>query len=237
MRRKKFWLGGLLWLIPATWLAAAAVSFQVDVTSRYIWRGFDLFAPNRPALQPAITWEFDPTGFALNVWCSFPLRPSDRWGDLAEIDLALEYSVAAANGVEISAGVTHYGYFFARGYTFEDNSSHEVFVSAALTKAFGEPALTIFYDFHQGDGWYLQLSASRDQVIASGWEVSLAAALGYNIHQFISTSGLSDLMVTLALRHSIGRFTISPFMSYGRVFLDEVNPDHDEVWFGLSLTG
>ena len=56
----------------------AELTFQLDFASRYIWRGFDVFSPDKPAIQSSITWDVVNSGFSINVWGSFALADRDR---------------------------------------------------------------------------------------------------------------------------------------------------------------
>ncbi len=38
--------------------SSAQFEFQADVMSKYIWRGWDLYWNNQPALQPSLTYAF-----------------------------------------------------------------------------------------------------------------------------------------------------------------------------------
>ena len=52
---KRFVLLLLICLAGAALTLPGAVSGQVDLVSRYIWRGFDLLPDNHAAIQPALT--------------------------------------------------------------------------------------------------------------------------------------------------------------------------------------
>ncbi|TFG78622.1 MAG: hypothetical protein E4H23_07450, partial [Chrysiogenales bacterium] len=59
---KKFVLYTLVFLLSAALPLAGAVSVQVDLVSRYIWRGFDLLPDNHAAIQPAFTIDLGESG-------------------------------------------------------------------------------------------------------------------------------------------------------------------------------
>ncbi len=220
-------------LLPAV-PAAAQWSFQVDTMSRYVWRGFDLYAPNHPALQPSLTYEFGDSGFSANVWTSFALggRAAYKYDD--EIDLTLAYAVPTSENVSLSVGLIHYGWYFDRGFRFKTGTTQELFVTAGLPEAFLQPALSVYYDLNLGSGLYASLKIGRSIPLSGRLALGLSAALGYNARQWIETSGLSDLTLGASLPIEAGGLTIVPLVNWTIVFLDEVNPGN-ELWFGLSL--
>ena len=67
-----------MWIfLFAVALLPGAVAPQVDLVSRYVWRGFDLLPDNHPAIQPSLTIDLGESGFSLNVWSSFALAQRD----------------------------------------------------------------------------------------------------------------------------------------------------------------
>jgi hypothetical protein len=226
-------LAALLVLMAGT--AAAQLSFQVDTMSRYIWRGFDLFAPNNGAFQPSATYTFGDSGFSANVWTSFALgdRGIYRYDD--EIDLTLTYAFKTPEAYSLSVGMIHYGWYFDRHFTLRNSTTQEFFVTAGLPTAFLQPNLSVYYDVTMGTGLYACLKVGQVVPLAENLPLNLSAALGYNSRQWIDSSGFSDLTIGAALPIKAGgRLTIVPLVNFTFVFLREVNP-YDEYWFGLSL--
>ena len=110
-----------------------AVSGQVDLVSRYIWRGFDLLPDNQAAIQPQFSVDLGKSGFSINVWSSFALaqRAVLKYSD--EIDVTLSYAFQMPEGWELTAGFIYYGYWFADDFKFKDHTSQEVYVTVAKT--------------------------------------------------------------------------------------------------------
>ena len=222
----------LVMILAAT--AAAQFSFQIDTMSRYIWRGFNLFAPDNAAFQPSVTFAFGESGLSANVWTSFSLgdRKIYRYDD--EIDLILTYAFKTPEIYSLSAGVIHYGWYFDRHFTFKHSTTQEFFVTAGLPKALFHPNLSVYYDVTMGTGLYACLKIGQALPLSGALALNLSACLGYNSRQWIDTSGLSDLTIGASLPIKAGTMTIAPLINYTFVFLKEVNV-HNEFWFGLSL--
>jgi hypothetical protein len=213
---------------------AAGVSFEIDWASRYVWRGFDLYADNHQALQPCLAMEFAGSGFGLELWSSFALTGRDEYGSSGEVDLTLSYEFLLNEKIALTAGLTHYGYYFAPGFSAGEDTTLEAFLTVALPDAFLSPSLSVYYDFNLGSGCYLQLQCRRIVALGQVLSLELAASLGYNGKLFIERSGLSDFTWQLAVPLRLGAVSLTPHVDGSIVFLPEVN-DHDECWAGLNL--
>ena len=218
-------------------LVGKAFSFQVDVTSRYIWRGFDLLPDNNSALQPSLTYDFGDSGFSLNIWASFALTDRDIYKYADEIDLTLTYALKTQESLSLVLGFTNYGWWFARDFEFEDNTTQEFFVDLGFPTVPLSPTLPAFSEINLGDGLYVQLAGGHAVPLGEGLSLDLAATLGYNAGMFLpegADTGFSDLTIGASVPFKIGGLTLSPFVNYTFVFLDAVNDDN-ELWFGASL--
>ena len=236
MRVKRLILFGLIAILSFPLLGKNA-SFQVDLTSRFIWRGFDLLPDNNSALQPSLTFDLGDSGFSLNVWASFALTDRGIYKYWDEIDLTLTYALKTPENLSLVLGFTNYGYWFAESFKFKDHTTQEFFVEVGLPKVLLSPKLTAFYDVNLGDGLYVQLSAVHPVPLAGNIGLDLSAKLGYNAGQFLpegADTGFSDLTIGASLPLKVGTVTLSPFANYTFVFLDAVNDDN-ELWFGVSL--
>lgn len=214
--------------------AAAQWSFQIDTMSRYIWRGFDLYAPDNAAFQPSVTYTFGESGLSANVWTSFALGDRATYRTDDEIDLTLTYTVPTGEDFGFSVGLIHYGWYFDRGFSFRGSTTQELFLTAGLPRAFLQPTLSVYYDVNLGSGLYANLKIGREIRLSDKLVWNLTAALGYNNRQWISGSGFSDLALGTGLPIKAGPLTVVPLISWTINFLDEVNP-HNEILFGLSL--
>lgn len=237
MKKNRWFLFVLIVLLSLP-LIGKNFSVQLDVTSRFIWRGFDLLPDNNSAIQPSITYDFGDTGFSLNVFASFALADRDVFKYWDEIDLTLTYALKTPESFSLVLGFTNYGYWFARNFEFNDNTTQEFFVEAGFPELPFAPTLTAFYDINLGDGLYVQLAAGHPLSLAGGLTIEMVAILGYNAGMYLpewADTGFSDLTIGAALPLKLGSATLSPFVNYTFVFLDAVNDDN-ELWFGASLT-
>jgi len=220
----------LLCIIDAAGLLAGT-AYQLTFSSRYTWRGFEMNPPNKPVLQPSITYTFGESGFSANAWGSFSFENKE----LNELDLTLSYSFASSEHVSLAVGFIHYGWYFAEGFRFEDNTTQEVYVSAGLPKVFLSPRVSFYYDFNNGDGYYLLLGVGHSLPVSGRLSLELAASCGYNGKQWIEESGFSDLNLGASLPLKINKFTVTPFLNVTFILLDAVNPGVDnEISFGAA---
>lgn len=210
----------------------AGTEFQVDFSSRYIWRGFDLNPQNQPVLQPSITHSFGDSGFSVNVWGSFSFENKE----LHEADLTLSYDFKTAENFSLSIGLIHYGWYFTEGFDFGDHTTQEIYITAGLPKVILGPSLSVYYDFNNGDGFYVSLGLGHSVQLSDQLNLDLSASLGYNGEQWIDESGFSDLNLGLSVPFKIDKISISPFVKITFVLMDAVNPEVDnEFAFGASL--
>jgi hypothetical protein len=230
---KKLVLLLLVCLVGATLTLPGAVAGQVDLVSRYVWRGFDLLSDNHAAIQPSFTVALGKSGFSLNLWSSFALaqRATFKYSD--EIDVTLSYDFKMPEGWELSAGFTHYGYWFAEDFSFKDATSQEVFASVARTDLPLSPTLSVYYDFNLGSGLYVTLGGSHELKVSEKVSMELGGLVGFNSRQFTDKTGFSDIDLFVKAPLALGKATLTPSLNVMIPLLDEVNEDV-EVWFGLS---
>jgi hypothetical protein len=235
--RKKHLVLFVLIVLLSTQLVGKSFSFQLDLTSRFIWRGFDLLPDNNSALQPSLAYDFGDSGFSLNVFTSFALTDREIYKYSDEIDLTLTYALKTQESLSLVLGFTNYGWWFDDDFTFENNTTQEFFVELGFPKVPFSPTLTAFYDINLGDGLYVKLAGGHSLPLSGELNLDLAATLGYNAGMFLpegADTGFSDLTIGASLPLKLGGLTLSPFVNYTFVFLDAVNEDN-ELWFGASL--
>jgi hypothetical protein len=217
-----------------------AVAGQVDLVSRYVWRGFDLLTTigregekHSPAIQPSFTVELGESGFSFNVWGSFALGQRGVFKYSDEIDLTLSYDFKMPEGWELSAGFTHYGYWFAEDFSFKDATSQEVYATVARTDLPLSPTLSVYYDLNLGSGLYVTLGGSHELKLSEKVSVELGGLVGFNSRQYIDGTGFSDIDLYANVPLQVGKLILTPSFNVMIPLLDEVN-ENLEVWFGLS---
>lgn len=212
----------------------ADFSFKTDIVSRYIWRGFDLNPHKKPGIQPAVLYEFGDSGLSADLWANISLEGRD----FQEIDLTLAYTVKFSEQLSIKAGFIHYGWYFTQEFSFDENTSQEVFLSAYVKSWYVDPKLTFFYDFTNGDGWYALFEADYYLDLWEHIGSEFYFSVGYNGGQWLAEGvdpGFSDMNLGLALPIRAGRFTLKVFARYTFVLLDAIGQDN-HFWNGVSLS-
>jgi hypothetical protein len=225
----------LLAILLSPAILSAQWGVQVDLPSRFIWRGFDLCADNHAAFQPSATYAFGRSGFSVNLWGSMALDAREELGEWDELDLTLTYAFTPAEGLDASAGFTNYGWWWADAFDWGKNTTQEIFASLRLTGAPLAPGLTVYYDFNLNTGLYAAADAGHAFKLSEATALVLNLALGYNARFRIAGSGFSDATLSGALPVKTGRFTVTPFAKYSRIFLEEVNDADYEAWGGVSV--
>jgi len=226
----------VLVIIPIIGLSLPLVAdfkYNLTYSSSYIWRGFDLNPTQKMVLQPSVDYSFGKSGLDLNIWGSFSFV--NRYSN--EIDLTLSYTFKSAKNFLLMAGLIHYGYYFVENFSFDNNTSHELFIAAGLPNTIIHPTLTVFYDFTNGDGFYLQLETGHSITITQSIQTELSASLGYNGGQWLAESadpGFSDLNIGLAVLFEYKDWSITPFANYTFVLLDALG-NENFFWFGIGV--
>jgi hypothetical protein len=178
----------------------ANFNYQLNISSSYIWRGFDLNPTQKMVLQPSMDFSFGKSGLALNLWGSFSFVNRET-------------------------------------NSFENNTSHELFITAGLPNMITHPSLTVFYDFTNGDGFYFQLETDHSITITPSIQTELSASLGYNGGQWLAEGvdpGFSDLNIGMAVSLECKDWIITPYANYTFVLLDALGNDNF-FWFGISV--
>lgn len=77
-----------------------------------------MFPENKSAIQPSFTLNFGESGFSIGLWCSFSLGGRDELKYFDEIDLTLVYHFKISEDFSFQAGFSHYGWYFAKNFSF-----------------------------------------------------------------------------------------------------------------------
>ena len=210
-----------------------AVSGQIDLVSRYIWRGFDLLPDNHAAIQPSLTVDLGAKGLSLNVWSSFALEHRGVFKYSDEIDVTLSYAFKVPEGWELTAGFANYGYWFADDFKFKNNTSREVYAIVAKTDLPLSPKLSVFYDFNLGSGLYVTLGGSHELKVNEKVSVEVGGLIGFNSKQYIDRTGFSDIGLCVKVPLTVGKLTLTPSLNVMIPLLVEVNMD-TEIWLDFS---
>jgi len=138
---------------------------SVDVMSNYVWRGQKL--SNSWVIQPSAGITYN--SFGTNIWANYD---SDR-AEATETDLTLNYSFSV-NKFNFAAGYIYYALEGA-------DDTQEVYFSANYD-TFLKPALTVYYDYDEGDGTFILASVCHSFGLSKDIALNLGVSASYNIN-------------------------------------------------------
>ena len=214
---------------------------SIDYTSKYIWRGQNLFGSNG-AWQPSVDMAlFGDSGLGLNVWGSLPI------GSGAEEATELDYTLSWGTSVGEDAMQTDLGANFIY-YDFpKANSTWDVWelgVSADMPNLLPMGVCFSYYfgygefvdsDVDADSMTYHSVGISKDIALDDTYSLSLSADTGYNTDMFYAGSDWThvNLGVSLGgLECPTTGASISPFIGYSSALVDEYE---DNLYGGVSI--
>jgi hypothetical protein len=188
--------------------AETSASASVDVMSSYMWRGFQLHED--AAIQPSVGITYG--SFGINLWSDYNTETKEA----AETDLTLNYTFSM-DKLSFDAGYIYFGL---------DNATdtQEVYLSIAYDTVLS-PALTIYYDFDEGKGSFIEASIGHDIAVGSDMTLSLGASASYNADSAYAIGGYDELHnANLSAALSIpvnNEISITPMIAYSTDLSDE----------------
>ncbi len=224
----------LLIALSALQAAASSLSYGLEYRSRYIWRGLDFYRNNRAAVQGYVKYSFA-EGFGVKLFGSFATEDRGALKDLEEIDLILSYSRKVGD-VVLSLGFSNYGFYFRDKFDFDRDNSQEFNAGVSFTSLPLSPAVTLYWHAGFKRWFYIELSVGQKIYEAGKVRLDLSGDLGYDGKQNVSEAGFTNAGVTLRCSVKVsGKFKISPYIRYVRIFKREVNPSENEMVLGLKF--
>jgi hypothetical protein len=206
---------------------AAAPPFEltVDVTSRYVWRGYDL-SHGDPTLLAYLNY-YAESGFWANVGIIAGLRNAAELGDeqseLDEVDATVGWEWGELAGGSVTAGVAVYAYKYTSTWTrdvaYEDASDVEANLYLTWDAAAHlRPTLEYYYGLDDNiQGYYLEAGLVLPFAGESwSFEPKLTAAWS---SQYDVDDRMTNATVTLPLSFSVGPATITPSLQW--VWVDD----------------
>jgi hypothetical protein len=212
---------------------ASTVSATLDlpVLSAYVWRGQVL--NDEAVLQPSLT--VGKGGFAINWWGNLNLTDNvtgDEF-EFSEHDIGISYStVCEITGANLTAGVVNYDFPNQTFVTSEGNTSLyedtvEAYIAAAFSDVLLAPALTVYYDFKEADGFYGSLAISHGLEISEEASLVLGASIGASDSDWGSfyygdvDANFTDYSVSATLPYALNdSWTITPGIAYASLLND-----------------
>ena len=233
-----------------------AITFDNTYSSKYMWRGYDLFESNG-AWMPSIDFDLWGTGWNVNVWSAVPLGSGSE--ELTELDYTFGYATTLFEEemyqLDLGANWIYYDFPKANGSA----DTVEWGLGGELPNVFGDLGLVPSFYF----GWLSAAengatevnedSGETEQVDIAGQYYSFGLSydfevmsqafniysdVAYNGGLFGAPHGFSHTTVTLSTGWEFGMLSLTPFLSYQYTCETELNDDGDEneLWGGLSAT-
>ncbi|MBN1435562.1 MAG: hypothetical protein JW936_00680 [Sedimentisphaerales bacterium] len=238
------------------------VTVDNTFTSRYMWRGFDLF-DDHAAYQPSVDLDLFQSGFSVNMWGSIPmgtgsLNHGNGINEWQEWDYTVAYgnTLFADTCYAIDYGINYIYYDFPKLDRASDTMEVGAGISMPNLISLGDVAIVPSYyagalwPAESGgdteiDGWAHVFGLSADLVTAGiipGTEEqvwSLSWDITYNDGQFAVDHDWSHTTFGLAAPVDFDVFgqtvTVTPFMNY-QVSMDDSVNDENEFYGGVSVT-
>ena len=205
-----------------------------EYNSSYIWRGFDLNPRKKPILTPWLAYNLGQTGLYQEACGVFSFQDKE----VNEFDLTLSYTYSGLKRIQLTGGIIHYAWYFAEDFQFRYDTSHEVFIRIKIVDLPIIPSLNVYYDFTNGDGFYIELESEFSPQIWKEFGVNIYGSLGYNGGQWLAEEadpGFSDLNLKINVPLSLGRFQITPFVQETFVLLEAIGRK-SYFLYGLSMS-
>jgi hypothetical protein len=216
--------------------SAGTASASVGLSSLYVWRGQQL--SGGVVLQPSAGLTYGPVGFSL--WSNYDIDNET----LNETDVTLSYS-RAAGPLSLQAGLIHYG---LEGLA----DTQEIYLTVGAATILS-PSLTLFYDFGEGDGAYLQAAISHAFPVSDTFQVKVGASAGYTLGNSLmgadaagdALSCLYSAEIWVSAPLTVGPAVIEPRIAYStslsdkaKTALEGISPDGDAspLYGGVTVT-
>lgn len=224
----------LLLLIFSSAPALAKIGFRSDLSlvSKYIWRGFDTIADDRPAIEPSLTFDFGKSGVWFNLWSAVALADTD----FVEFDLVLGFDRDFSTNFSFSAGIGYFTFPSMDNYPDDNSATPEAYAGITANSLPLSPSLTLYYDFNLGDGVYATLSFTKD--FRMGTRVlNTSFLVGYTdqYRDIEVDPGVSDICLGVSTDFDYRSITLTPSINYVIVPNETIN-DENEFWVGLTAS-
>jgi len=216
-----------------------SASADVAFLSKYVWRGWEL-SKDSLVIQPSITAEYK--GFSMNLWGNLDTdNKVKEEADFNETDLTVAYDTSVG---DFDIGV---GYIY---YALDGPDTQEFYASVCAAAIPLAPTLTVYKDFTQFIGWYLNLGLSHSFEFEKGITLDLGASAGYYYSEdddFTEVGGdryrnFHDGNLSVGLTVPIDKYiTITPMMAYSfplggeaddRLSADSFSGDDSDLFYG-----
>lgn len=151
---------------------APSADLSVSLSSKYVWRGYEL-SKDSIVIQPSMTVGYK--GFGFNLWGNLDTDQDEELfgtdgGNWNETDMTLSYD-GSAGMVGYSLGYIYYGLDGAA-------DSQELYAGVSLD-TIAAPSLTIYRDFDEYEGWYINLAVSHSFPLTEAISLDIGGHVSY----------------------------------------------------------
>jgi uncharacterized protein (TIGR02001 family) len=216
--------------VPA--LAKIGLRSDLSLVSKYIWRGFDTIADDRPAIEPSLTFNFGKSGVWFNLWSAVALADTD----FVELDLILGFDRNISTNFSFCVGIGYFTFPSMDNYPDDNSATPEAYAGITANSLFLSPSIALYYDFNLGDGIYATLSFAKD--FRMGTRVlNTSFLVGYtDQYRDIGVDrGFSDICLGVSTDFGLKSVTLTPSLNYVIVPSETIN-DENEFWVGLTAS-
>ena len=232
------------------------IEASVDLTSRYIWRGFDLNHKS-PTIQPSVTYSpsFVP-GLSLNVWSWVGANNKKKGDDklaLDEADLTLTYEKALiADKLTGSVSIINYNYMSKYAQTggddgakknkndFEFNAALN-WIAMANEKMSIVPYISYYRGLDKGEkegiaANYLEFGAAYAYLFNEQWSIAPTLNSAWT-DQYGIDKKFSYVAFAIPVTYASGAWSLTPGLNIVKP-LEDLNGDNKKLilWGGLNFT-
>lgn len=229
-----------------------SVTVQSQVTSTYVWNGFDRVESfgleSGPAIQPSVSVGVKNTGLAVNVGGSFVVNDDSQ---LHETTYGVSFGRAVSPLVSVGGGYT---YFDNRasigGVSVQDGDTHEVWGGVEVASAVGvKPGVAVKYEKSTTDGvgafavvagtLKYDMPLTGVTIGGAGVDVSWKTGVLYNSGVKVNDvevvkSGVAAWQVGVSSALKTGSVVVTPSVNYQVSVEDTVNQDN-EFWATVGV--
>ena len=226
---------------------AWSISLDQAIYDKYVWRGLQLNEEGVNQGSLDVSYDTGDMGtFGINIWYNMDLDSENHaansatsGGNFSEVDYTFWWEKSYG---DLTFGLGHLYYDFSE----VDAGSTREFYASVSYDTFLSPSLTVYYDYEDADGFYVDLSIGHSiDLDVAGMSLDLGAHIGWadddmdNFYYGGDGGGLSDYNFSAALNIPVGdHVTITPSIMYyalmGDANSDTANED-DDIVVGVNV--
>ncbi len=183
-------------------------------------------------------------GLTLNIWASMDATDineddGESW-HMGELDYTLSYGFSPAEWLDLEGGVIWYTFPSA-------DTTGEVYAGATLADCPLSPSVTVYYDFDEVDGWYVNAGISHTYEATDRLGLSAGAWIGWangDYHEAYygtpARASVADVLLSVSIDYALTEaISVSVCGSYSDLpdnTLEELTDKSEVVFGGVSVS-